>query len=273
MRLLNKVVLSLGIFGQLHSTVFCQGSLSTAKFEVASVKRNAAHQGYTPDVMTSHGVRFTNIALTALLIKAFDVKPFQISAPSWFENEYYDVDAKAPPGSSRDQVIEMLKQLIIERFRMIYRIETRDFPVYHLVVAQTGARLNRVDLSKDPGAVGTVRFSGSGHLKAQTLDDFANLLTFSLGRLVVNATGLTGTYEIDISVSPEELPGLSHMRRQPRDSSSPTMVPGLGPSKSDVVPDNSLSSALKDLGLRLESRKTPLRCIIVEYAQKVPIPN
>lgn len=139
--------------------LFCVVARAAApEFEVATVK--AAAQP-TPELfmsgkihigMTVDGARVDigGMGLSALLMQAFRVKAFQVTAPDWALQSRWDILAKIPEGASKDQVPEMLKSLLADRFKLVFHRETKELPVYSLVVAKGGPRMK---VSEDaPGA-------------------------------------------------------------------------------------------------------------------------
>lgn len=118
-------------------------------FEVASIK--AAPQ-LTPDLIRSGQLRaginvrgtradFGFMSLADLLTYAYRVKPYQISGPDWIREARWEIVAKLPDGESPDRAPEMLQTLLAERFKVAVHRENREHPVYELVVAKGGPKL------------------------------------------------------------------------------------------------------------------------------------
>ncbi len=242
-------------------------------FEVASVKRNISSPPplLGQSAVGRGGVRLINYSLLALLIKAFNVKGYQIIRPSWLDTEHYDVIAKAPEGATPGQFPVMLQNLLVDRFQMKFHLESRELPAYVILVDKGGPKLKPFRGGSDPLAASRVRFSSSGHLEAKSIENLASMLSISMDRPVLDMTGIHGTFDIKLDISRDQLPGLT--RRLPR----PSPVAG-GPSWSDgpspeAPPSNSLSSALKTLGLKIKSRKEPIDCIVIDKVEKDPTPN
>src|ERR1051326_3181092 len=78
-----------------------------------------------PDRINYHGV-----TLSALLARAYDVKSFQISGPSWLATERYVILAKVPHATEAQQLRMMLQKLLTERFQVSLHRETKVIPVY-----------------------------------------------------------------------------------------------------------------------------------------------
>jgi uncharacterized protein (TIGR03435 family) len=87
------------------------------------------------------------------LARAFEVRfANQITEPSWITTERYDIIAKAPDGTPREQIPLMLRSLLIERFQLKLRRETQDLPAYNLVTGK--GRLKLEEASNSDGKTG-----------------------------------------------------------------------------------------------------------------------
>ena len=76
-----------------------------------------------------------------LLVYAYNVKPYQVVAPDWMNSAHFDIAARLPEGSSKDDAPEMLKTLLIDRFKLKAHLEDREQPVFALVVGKDGPKL------------------------------------------------------------------------------------------------------------------------------------
>ena len=145
--LLPIVVLAAGLAGGQT------GSQPTA-FEAASLK--VAGKRFIPGLSgkMSGGpgtgdpgrIVYTQIPLMHFLMKAWDVEYYRIAGPAWLkasapDADLYDITATMPPGTTRQQFREMLRNLLVERFRIRLHHETRTYPGYELVVAPGGPKL------------------------------------------------------------------------------------------------------------------------------------
>jgi uncharacterized protein (TIGR03435 family) len=136
-------------------TVFCVSLLAqapvTPAFEVASIKPAPPIQTLVAQIqsgklragMTVDGARvdIPFISITNLILAAYKVKPYQIASPDWLKSQMYEIHAKLPEGSNKDQVPEMLQALLAERFKLAFHRETRDLPVYAQLVSKNGRKL------------------------------------------------------------------------------------------------------------------------------------
>jgi uncharacterized protein (TIGR03435 family) len=257
--------------------------------------------------------RCNNCNLMMLIMQAYDIKPYQLSAPSSMSSERFDITAKVPVGATKEQFRLMLQNMLAERFKLTIHHDQKEMQVYDLVVAKGGPKLKEsaeepptddtpVDglpppppggrgrgpnLDKDgypvipKGCNGCIMVVGGGkahlHSEKQTMKEFAGMVSNQLGKPVVDATGLKGKYDIDVSF---DMGGMMMMRGG-APPPSPGGGAGVGPettvplgnaSDSDMgVP---LVGAIQSqLGLKLEPKKGQVEIIMVDRVEKVPTEN
>src|SRR5580704_6827076 len=100
------------------------------------------------------------MSLADLIRTAYRVKPYQVSGPNWMSGERWNILATLPDGASRDQVPDMLKTLLAERFGLKVHTENKEHAVYVLVVAKNGPKLKESEIEADePPAGGAVSIS------------------------------------------------------------------------------------------------------------------
>src|SRR5579871_1829938 len=125
-------------------------------------------------------------------------------APDWTASGNFDIDAKAErPIRSVDEGFQMLRSLLEDRFRLKVHREKKEMPMYSLVVAKNGPKMK---LSADQtGATGGVREVRFGRIvgEAVPVSTIAGILTGLAGRRVLNKTGLTGRYDVDLRYTPD----------------------------------------------------------------------
>jgi uncharacterized protein (TIGR03435 family) len=132
-----------GIFAQAPPPVPVARS-----FEVASVKPSnpnaAGPLGAAPMVLPALG-RLTaqNVTLRMLVMFAYDKQPFQlVGGPAWQNSNKFDIEARTQDVSTPlDQMRIMMRGVLADRFQMTSHTETRDVPIYALVVARDNGRL------------------------------------------------------------------------------------------------------------------------------------
>lgn len=115
----------------------------TPSFEVASVKSNKGGIG-GPMMMRMLPSSFnaTNVSVQMLLTMALRIRQFQIQgAPPWLNTDRFDINAKAPEGTPPDQLMAMVKSLLADRFKLVSHNETKESPIYALVMARSDGKL------------------------------------------------------------------------------------------------------------------------------------
>jgi len=211
----------------------------------------------------------TKVTLEALIELAYKAKSFEISGgPGWIRSDRYDVVAKAEePDSGPEQLLLMLQTLLEDRFKLTVHRETKEMHVYALLPGKQGLKLPEADpggcvtfgLDSPPPAPHRPPVAPCGRLRAApswmedekiSMPSFASALAGVLGRPVIDKTGYTGTFELDIEFAPVGLSG------PPADGSS-------------VDSDEpSIFTALHELGLKLEPQKGPAEIVVIDRAEK-----
>jgi uncharacterized protein (TIGR03435 family) len=129
-----------------------------ATFEVASVKPSApitdgrimVRMRGGPGTPDPGQITYNNVSIKLLLTNAYNVKGYQISGPDWMESERFDITAKMSPDTTKEQFQQMLQNLLAERFHLKLHHQTKEMPMYALVVGKGGSKLKEsVD---DPAA-------------------------------------------------------------------------------------------------------------------------
>jgi uncharacterized protein (TIGR03435 family) len=213
-------------------------------------------------------------------VRAYDVKNYQVTCPAWLSTERYDIVAKVPPGTTKEQFNMMLQNLVAERFRLALHHESREFQGYELVAGKSGSKLK---VSEDSGpaagepaapsktdANGFPQLDGPGLVmmegvkgravisyltaKSQPLSALVEMLSREFRMPIVDKTGLTGKFDFKLEFAPQP-PG------------------ALTPDTMDEGGSNLLSAVQQQLGLRLSPSKIAVDVLIVDRAEKVPTEN
>jgi uncharacterized protein (TIGR03435 family) len=243
-------------------------------FEVASVKLNKSR---TP----LPGIHFfedrfnATMSARGLIAWAYGLKGNPLTSdqlsggPDWINVELYEVNGKIEDSliggewkklswdQQRNQVMLMLRSLLADRFKLRVRHETRELPVYALVLDKKGPKFAEDNAHPE---IGGISARGRGKFEA-TSSDFATFVSILSmqpelgGRTVLDKTGLQGHYSFTFQWTPENLTA-SGGQSAASASSSETSGP-------------SLFTALREqLGLRLESIKAPVDTIVVEHIER-----
>jgi uncharacterized protein (TIGR03435 family) len=222
-------------------------------FEVASIKPHPPAVNAivlkNPDVnpIQISGIRITlqMIGLKGLVMAAYNVKEYQVSGgPPWASglDSIYDIAAKTEgeAAPSMAQVRLMLQSLLAERFHLKLHRESKQLPVYNLVVAIGVLKMKRIadDTPPTPG------------VRQGSMEQLAALLSLMVDRPVIDKTGLPGIYQYSN--------GLTLLDTGAQDSA-------------DAIA-RTLAAIQDQLGLRVESAKAMLEMLVIERAEK-PTPN
>lgn len=264
------------------------------RFEVASVRPSADQGSQTLNVglsVSGSQVRINYMSLRDHIGIAYGVRIDQVTGPDWISSTRFDIAAKLPDGASVEQVNEMLQTLLAERFELRIHRETKEFPVYALTTIEGAGQLQPV--TEEPGAIATpaVTVAASGSAAGVTLDmgggssftlsnnrieirrmsvpDMANVLGRFMDRPVVDATGLSGRYDVTIPLSPEDYTAMLIRSAIGAGMQLPPQALRL----LETASGDPLSNGLRSYGLAFEARRMPLDVIVVDSALRTPTEN
>ena len=156
-----------------------------------------------------------------------------------------------------------LQSLLEDRFALKAHLETKEMPVYELIVAKNGPRLPAAAPQTDGKSRGMMRM-GRGELTgtAVKMDGLMMALGDVTGRTVLDKSGLKGEYDFKLQWTPE--PGQMNSMAPPAGAQPP---PSAAPVSETTGP--SLTTAVQEqLGLKLESTKGPVEVIVVDHVEK-----
>jgi bla regulator protein BlaR1 len=228
---------------------------SQPAFDVASIKRSDPDTGGSGKQSSGEGdgggrLRFTpgrvtgtKVSARRIILEAYHVTPHQLSGgPGWLDSERFDLDAKTGAAASETQIRTMLQTMLDDRFKLVLRRETKEIPVYALMVAKNGSKLREWNTNEDgiqlplpkmarrEDAVGYFMDRG----KMQTfIDDLSR--NPSIDRPVLDRTGLQGAYLFYLAFGPD---------------------------------DNMITATQDQLGLRLETQRAPMDILVIDHIEK-----
>jgi uncharacterized protein (TIGR03435 family) len=112
-------------------------------FDVVSVKRSAPDAGGS---MVGDGrgqYQAINVPVRVTITNAWNLRDHQIvGAPDWLARDRFDIVAKEPAGTFTDEQRRLMMQaLLVERFKLQAHLETREMPLYNLVLLRADGRL------------------------------------------------------------------------------------------------------------------------------------
>ena len=263
-----------------------------ARFEVASIKRFDTSSGTPRASMTPGRFDIAGASLSLLVGQALVTPVDRIfGLPDWAKTELYTVTAKAPddPPPAALALNVMLANLLKDRANLATHRETRQLPVYDLVFARTDKRLGpglkpaspecqaaltaRLEAVQRGGPVppplvgvndacSSMRVNPGGMVgfNGVPMSRIAQLLTQSVGRPVIDKTGLTGYFDFTLQWTPQ--PG-SEMPIRP--AGEPPAPP---PPAADPDGPNLFTAIQEQLGLRLESSRGSVEVVVIDRLEK-----
>ena len=245
------------------------GSLLTAQappadFDVVSIKRSSPDArggglGTTPDgTLTMRNQPIRSILLYGSPVPVREMEGY----PDWVARDTYDIIAKPPAGSTRQQTAAMMRRMLEDRFKLKGHVEERERPTFALVLARSDGRLgpqlkpSTLDCNapgpprtaQDPPAPPDTRCGGSfgadsivsgGIRIVDVLPFFSNLA----GRPVIDRTGLKGFFALTLRWSPPPAPN--------------------GDAPAGDVPEF-FTAVQEQLGLKLQPERTTLPVFVVD---------
>ncbi len=255
----------------------------TLEFEAASFKVAARGE----DMAGEHGGpgteapgRWTcgNVSLKNLIMRAWNLQRFEISGPSSLDTERYDVAAKLPPGTSMADFRSMIQHLLKERLALVVHFESRDDPIYELVIAKSGLKMKKAEAPPGNEDTRTPFFQrdadGKPQIPAgrpmtfhasftrgvvtqfgrmQTIQDLIETFEPAARRRIVDRTGLEGIYDYRFEWT---LP--SH-----DDTTGEASAPG----------SPLLQALQEELGLKLVPKLSRVEILVVDSFRKSPVDN
>jgi uncharacterized protein (TIGR03435 family) len=237
-------------------------------FEVAEIKPSP-----TKDIMPGKGrflpggrIEIPHATLKELMIGAYVVQPNMITGgPAWLDTDRFDIVAKAPdPNTPLPTLMQMMRTLLEERFLLKTHREEKEMPAYTLSVAKGGPKLHPAANPAERQNCNTRLIDSAGtrvlrrECRNMTMAEFAGQLGlggYGLDRQVIDATELTGAYDLEFDYVPT---GLGRGGDNPGGDRPAADAPA-GPT---------IFEAMTHLGLRLEPGKRPLSVIVIDSARK-----
>ena len=251
----------------LSFTLACVFAQHKRGFDVATIKPNSEKDNrfMMPGGPQGGTYRATGVTLKMLIMYAYGVRAaFQVAGgPNWIGTERWDIQAKVEGETpvTRDLFLQMLRDLLEDRFQLKARRESKEMPIYELVVAKNGPKLTPHSGGvPKPEERLRIRY-GSLQFRQGTPAGLAFQLSVQLGRTVIDKTGLTGEYDFTLVWSPEPGQGGLEAIGLPPD-------PNLPPPPTDLNRPSIFNAVQEQLGLRLESQKGPVEMIIIDSAEK-----
>ena len=239
-------------------------------FEAATIKPNTGTDSGQYFRMIGVSPSMSNQTLKNMIWWAYRVHDFQITGgPGWMNSDRWDLQAKTTQGAAYEKMQLMVQALLQDRFKLALHREIKELPVYNLTVSKSGLKIQPIKegscLAPDPNNPGIApgktfmnycgsRASGRCMMEGSsaTMTELAEALSNTVGRTVVNQTGVDGQFRYHVDYAPE--------------LTAPAQPGGPLPACGDAP---SIFTALQEqLGLKLDSAKGPVEVLVIDHAEK-----
>jgi uncharacterized protein (TIGR03435 family) len=278
------------VTGAIEAAAFAAGQLSNpligsaidpeSRFEVVSIKRSDAsaqlHFGMTPGRIDLVGVPVRGIAAMVLPMRRV------FGWPDGIDTERYTISAKMPDGAPQAALQVAIRNLLKDRFKLVTHQETRELPIYNLVLARSDGRLGPALKESSPECQAVVREYvqavrqgaptqappaavarcvssqpgiGMFSMNGTSLGALVNVLPQFVERQVIDRTALTGIYDLTLKWTPEAIPSLLGLPQAP-----------LPPADPDLP--NIFTAVQEQLGLKLEAGRGPVEVVVIDRLEK-----
>jgi uncharacterized protein (TIGR03435 family) len=261
-------ILLLATLSMAFATQHAAGQAAVPTFDVASIRENTTHDQHTHNSIynTWNNAKFTatNVPLKMLLEFSYGMPESRIfGAPSWADSTTFDIEAKSdtsvdeqmaklPADQARQQKLAMLQALLAERFKLVTHTETREFPIFNLVLAKGGPTFK----PSDAGGTTISSAAGTGiqriHVQGSdnTIELLARELSKALDRVVVDKTGIDARYDLTLRWMPADQP-----------------APLLNGAPDPNPPPDIFTAIQEQLGLKLEPAKGPVPVLVIDHIE------
>jgi bla regulator protein blaR1 len=252
--------------------VLCLAAAAAAQppdtFEVASIKLgDPLTNGTSFNFQNGAGIKIDGATLKSLIQFAYDLNDYQlVGASGWMTSDRYAILAKGVvtegPAGYRDMndqqrkfagalIRTRLKKLLAERFQLAIHNETRELPIYALVLAKGGVKMQP---NTSPDGSPQSMMTGRATFKATraSVDSIAKALGSITSRPVYDETGLKGYWDFKMEWTPEAAAAAPDAIERPVEAAGPTLFTALQ----------------EQMGLKLEARKGPVEIVVIDRAER-----
>jgi uncharacterized protein (TIGR03435 family) len=231
-------------------------------FDVADVHPSPHSKSQYMSGGPPHGGRFRvhNATIVDLVSIAYGTEGRNVlGGPSWLDTDRFEIAAKAPSDTSDDDLKQMLRNLLADRFKLVLHNDTKPMPAFLMTVDKGGPKLKQSNGSGEPGCktpprptappftstVGT--FSCHGESTAAFAQFLHQQVLWEFNQPISDATGLKGTWDFDFTA--------------------------IYPPRNNVDGAATLEALDSQLGLKLTAGSAPLPVIVIDSVNQTPTPN
>jgi uncharacterized protein (TIGR03435 family) len=239
------------------------------QWDVVSVRMHPPDSKDSRMQLLPDGIRLSNLPVQDLIVQAYGLVLSDqiVGLPSWANSQRFDIEAKVAGADvvafkklNLDQVRSMGRPILTDRFKFVSHEEKKDLPLYALIVAKDGSKLQPSTLSADDrdartgligiGHASNANGSSMNELTARgvTMDRLASALSQrGLGRVVLDNTGLTGRYDFKLTWASDTAAADTNSA----DTSGPSIF----------------AAVTEQLGLKLEPQKGPVPVLVIDHIE------
>ena len=238
-----------------------------AHFEAAAIRPGTPQPGM--NFGTSGGspggtYRIMNMPLRQWLLVGLSVQDYALKAPAWLDSARFDLNAKLPNQPvTKTSMAEMMRSLLVERFALQWHEEPQTVNGYELVVDKKVLAPPATFAERLMGGGG--RSSGNGTVNGTNMpiSQLAETLAAALGRPVVDATHLSGGYDIKLLWRPDTDAMVASERQNGKQYGIDV----------DNLPGSVFTAVREQLGLRLQPAKVPSKVVVIDHINPQPTAN
>lgn len=277
------------------------------KFDAISIKLHNGGPNLGLNLARSGGHVELSADLRTLMILAYNLHSLSqaidtiVGMPNWGAAEGFDIEAEAPGNPTVDQKRLMLQSLLADRFKMIVHRETRQLPIYALVLVRQGKlgpqlrpHVGDAACNASPGAQPAASATSNNSPAALALLD---LQKFPCGR-VAGGFLLPGNHvqvwsggrNVSMDTIAGGIGGMEYMdhpvlnrtglagnfdftvewdsRTDTEDLSAAPEPLERGPVSNEPVGSSLLDAMREQLGLKLDSQKGPIDVIVIDHVEQ-----
>jgi uncharacterized protein (TIGR03435 family) len=251
--------------------------ITETEFEVATVKPSRPDEKPNQRILPSGQLDFQAVPLKLMIAFAYDIDQDRVmGAPKWLDTANFDVSAKSASVISIDGFRVMLKSLLVERFKLAVHHEDQPMPMYEMVVARSGAKLEKATGSERAGCKPAlendlISYTCKNYSMAQLAEDLHRVAGGYVLHTAVDATGLEGKYNFVLSWTPRNK--LNPVAAAALEGGAPGAAAGAASLPADPTGISLFEALERQLGLRLEQKKKPQPVIVIDHVNQMPIEN
>jgi uncharacterized protein (TIGR03435 family) len=254
---------------------YVRQGVSARTFDVASVRPNHSGEARLSFGGPAGRYEIVNAPLRTIVRVAHQVQDYQIvEAPGWIATERFDILATTSAVMPAERA-EMLRNLLADRFSLRTHIERRDMPIFEMVLIRSDGRLGRsaratdvncaeraaglgggvspsvppVGAGPDRPPCGLMQRPGVLMAGAMTMGEFARALAPQVNRFVLDRTGITGPFDLDVQFTPDE---------------TTPVPPGASPLPVDPAGPSLFTALQEQLGIRLNATRGSVEVLVID---------